>query len=50
MEGRLTRERTSMSTSAGYRCAARDGPLDPDVLEDAKRTRSVSASSASYRS
>lgn len=50
MEGRLTRERTSMSTSAGYRCAARDGTLDLDVLEDAKRTRSVFASSASYRS
>jgi hypothetical protein len=45
MEGRLTREMTSMSTSAGYGCAARDG-----TLEDDKRTRSVSASSASYRS
>jgi len=50
MESRLTRERTSMSTSAGYGCAARDGTLDVDVLEDAKRTRGVFASSASYRS
>jgi hypothetical protein len=50
MKGRLTRERTSISTSAGYGCAARDGTLDLDVLEDAKRTRGVSASSASYRS
>ena len=49
-EERLTRERTSMSTSAGYGCGGRDGTLDVDALEDAKRTRGVSASSASYRS
>jgi hypothetical protein len=39
-----------MSTSAGYGCAARDGTLDVDALEGAKRTRGVSASSASHRS
>lgn len=50
-KGERTRERTSMSASAGCRCARdRDGALDVDVLEDAKRTRSVSASSASSRS
>lgn len=45
VEGIRTRKRTSMSASA-----ARDGILDVEVPEDAKRTRSVSASSFSYKS
>ncbi len=39
-----------MSASVGCKCAARDDALDVNVLEDAKRTCKVFASSASYRS